>query len=175
MEQEAADAGKVAMDTDLAVVEYLQRNNKKLAVFARLHAFGDLDVFNIVVQTLEDGERPQFEVMAGIGCAVVDVVEVVDVVGVVDERAGNQLPKLKPAAAARNGEQILGKPPACIERQAVAADFFAAQQGFKTCQRSHGMYFVCVLETGQDICLFGGFGRHIVQHLQGKYGRCGYR
>ena len=52
MEQEAADAGKVAMDTDLAVVEYLQRNNKKLAVFARLHAFGDLDVFNIVVQTL---------------------------------------------------------------------------------------------------------------------------
>ena len=54
---------------------------KKLAVFARLHAFGDLDVFNIVVQTLEDGERPQFEVMAGIGCAVVDVVEVVDVVG----------------------------------------------------------------------------------------------
>ena len=46
MEQEAADAGKVAMDTDLAVVEYLQGNNKKLAVFARLHAFGDLDVFN---------------------------------------------------------------------------------------------------------------------------------
>lgn len=76
MEQEAADAGKVAMDTDLAVVEYLQGNNKKFAVFARLHAFGDLDVFNIVVQTLEDGDRPQFEVMAGIGCAVVDVVRV---------------------------------------------------------------------------------------------------
>ena len=76
MEQEAADAGKVAMDTDLAVVEYLQRNNKKLAVFACFHTFGDLDVFNIVVQTLEDGERPQFEVMAGIGCAVVDVVGV---------------------------------------------------------------------------------------------------
>ena len=56
MEQEAADAGKVAMDADLAVVEYLQGNNKKLAVFARLHAFGDLDVFNIVVQTLEDGD-----------------------------------------------------------------------------------------------------------------------
>ena len=70
----AADAGKVAMDTDLAVVKYLQRNNKKLAVFACFHTFGDLDVFNIVVQTLEDGERPQFEVMAGIGCAVVDVV-----------------------------------------------------------------------------------------------------
>ena len=34
----------------------LQGNNKKLAVFARLHAFGDLDVFNIVVQTLEDGD-----------------------------------------------------------------------------------------------------------------------
>ena len=76
MEQEAADAGKVAMDTDLAVVEYLQGNNKKLAVFACFHTFGDLDVFNIVVQTLEDGERPQFEVMAGIGCAVVDVVGV---------------------------------------------------------------------------------------------------
>ena len=76
MEQEAADAGKVAMDADLAVVEYLQGNNKKLAVFACLHAFGDLDVFNIVVQTLEDGERPQFEVMAGIGRAVVDVVGV---------------------------------------------------------------------------------------------------
>ena len=56
----------------------------------------------------------------------------VDVVGVVDERACNQLPKLKPAAAARNGQQILGKPPACIEMQAVATDFFAAQQGFKT-------------------------------------------
>ena len=79
-----------------------------------------------------------------------------DIVGVVDERAGNQLPKLKPAAAARNGQQILGKSPACIERQAVAADFFAAQQGFKTGQRSHGMYFVCVLETGQDIGLLGG-------------------
>ena len=76
MEQEAADAGKVTMDADLAVVEYLQGNNKKFAVFARLHAFGDLDVFNIVVQTLEDGDRPQFEVMAGIGCAVVDVVRV---------------------------------------------------------------------------------------------------
>lgn len=56
----------------------------------------------------------------------------VDVAGVVDERACNQLPKLKPAAAARNGQQILGKPPACIEMQAVATDFFAAQQGFKT-------------------------------------------
>lgn len=44
------------MDADLAVVEYLQGNNKKFAVFARLHAFGDLDVFNIVVQTLEDGD-----------------------------------------------------------------------------------------------------------------------
>ena len=76
MEQEAADAGKVTMDADLAVVEYLQGNNKKFAVFARLHAFGDLDVFNIVVQTLEDGDRPQFEVMASIGCAVVDVVRV---------------------------------------------------------------------------------------------------
>lgn len=76
MEQEAADAGKVAMDTDLAVVKYLQGNNKKLAVFSCFHTFGDLDVFNIVVQTLEDGERPQFEVMAGIGCAVVDVVGV---------------------------------------------------------------------------------------------------
>lgn len=76
MEQEAADAGKVTMDADLAVVEYLQGNNKKFAVFARLHAFGDLDVFNIVVQTLEDGDRPQFEVMAGIGCAVVDVVRI---------------------------------------------------------------------------------------------------
>ena len=52
MEQKAADAGKVAMDTDLAVVEYLQGNNKKLAVFACFHTFGDLDVFNIVVQTL---------------------------------------------------------------------------------------------------------------------------
>ena len=50
------NAGKVAMDADLAVVEYLQGNNKKFAVFARLHAFGDLDVFNIVVQTLEDGD-----------------------------------------------------------------------------------------------------------------------
>ena len=39
-----------------------------------------------------------------------------DIVGVVDERAGNQLPKLKPAAAAWNGQQILGKPPACIEK-----------------------------------------------------------
>ena len=74
MEQEAADAGKVTMDADLAVVEYLQGNNKKLAVFACFHTFGDLNVFNIVVQTLEDGERPQFEVMAGIGRAVVDVV-----------------------------------------------------------------------------------------------------
>ena len=36
MEQEAADAGKVAMDADLAVVEYLQGNIKKFAVFARL-------------------------------------------------------------------------------------------------------------------------------------------
>ena len=80
----------------------------------------------------------------------------VDVVGIVDERAGNQLPKLKSAAAARNGQQILGKPPACIERQAIAADFFATQQGFKTGQRSHGVNFVCVLETGQDIGLLGG-------------------
>lgn len=80
----------------------------------------------------------------------------VDVVGIVDERAGNQLPKLKSAATARNGEQILGKSPACVKRQAVAADFFAAQQGFKTGQRSHGMYFVCVLETGQDVGLLGG-------------------
>lgn len=30
MEQEAADAGKVTMDADLAVVEYLQGNNKKI-------------------------------------------------------------------------------------------------------------------------------------------------
>lgn len=30
MEQEAADAGKVTMDADLAVVEYLQGNNKNL-------------------------------------------------------------------------------------------------------------------------------------------------
>ena len=80
----------------------------------------------------------------------------VDVVRIVDERAGNQLPKFKSATAARNREQILGKPPTCIERQAVAADFFAAQQGFKTGQRSHGMYFVCVSETSQDVGLFGG-------------------
>ena len=76
MEQEAADAGKVAMDTDLAVVKYLQGNNKKLAVFACFHTFGDLDVFNIVVQTLEDGERPQFEVMAGIGVEVAAVLQI---------------------------------------------------------------------------------------------------
>ncbi len=76
MEQEAADAGNVAMDMVLAVVEYLSGNYKKLGVFACFHTFGDLDVFNIVVQTVEDGERPRFEVIAGIGCAVVDVVGV---------------------------------------------------------------------------------------------------
>ena len=55
----------------------------------------------------------------------------VDVAWVVNQRAGGKLPQFESAAAAGDGQGVLGQPPAGVKRQAVTADFFAAQQGFK--------------------------------------------
>lgn len=89
-----------------------------------------------------------------------------DVAWVVNQRAGGKLPQFEPAVAAGDGQGVLGQPPAGVKRQAVAADFFAAQQGFKAGERGHGVHFVGVLQAGEDV----GFGCGLVGVAGGVFG-----
>ena len=61
------------MYADLTVVEHLQRQDEKFAVFAAFHLLGEIAVFQRIIGALKAGERPQLDVVVELGDAVVDV------------------------------------------------------------------------------------------------------
>ena len=64
---------------------------------------------------------------------------------------------------------VASQAPARIKRLAVAVDGFAAKQGFEACKRGHGVDFVGMLQTGEDV----GFGGGLVGVTGAFFGRDG--